>query len=59
MPLRCGGAGVCGDGIDHGGYALKDLLPRLPAAKITEIREFTPAAWAKAKVKEKNLVQAA
>jgi hypothetical protein len=28
---------------------LKDLFTRLPAAKITEIREFTPAAWAKAK----------
>jgi hypothetical protein len=32
---------------------LKDLLTRLPAAKITEIKTFTPAAWAKAKVKEK------
>jgi transposase len=28
---------------------LKDLLTRLPAAKITQIREFTPAVWAKAK----------
>jgi len=27
---------------------LKDLFTRLPAAKITQIREFTPAAWAKA-----------
>ncbi len=27
---------------------LKDLLTRLPAAKITEIKSFTPAAWAKA-----------
>jgi transposase len=38
---------------------LKDLFTRLPAAKITEIREFTPAAWATAKVKEKLLAQAA
>ena len=36
---------------------LKDLFTRLPAAKITQIREFTPAAWAKAK--EKMLAQAA
>jgi len=28
---------------------LKDLFTRLPAAKITQIREFTPVAWAKAK----------
>jgi len=28
---------------------LKDLFTRLPAAKITQIREFTPAAWTKAK----------
>jgi hypothetical protein len=28
---------------------LKDLFTRLPAAKITHIKEFTPAAWAKAK----------
>ena len=27
---------------------LKDLFTRLPAAKITEIKEFTPAAWARA-----------
>jgi hypothetical protein len=26
---------------------LKDLFTRLPAAKITQIKEFTPAAWAK------------
>ena len=38
---------------------LKDLLTRLPAAKITEIQQFTPAAWAKAKAKEKVLAQAA
>ena len=30
---------------------LKDLFTRLPAAKITQIKEFTPAAWAKAKGK--------
>ena len=30
---------------------LKDLFTRLPAARITQIKEFTPAAWAKAKVK--------
>lgn len=35
---------------------LKDLFTRLPAAKITEIKQFTPAAWAKGK--EKSLVQA-
>jgi len=35
---------------------LKDLFTRLPAAKITQIKEFTPAAWGKAK--EKVLVQA-
>jgi len=28
---------------------LKDLFTRLPAAKITQIKEFTPAAWARAK----------
>jgi transposase len=27
---------------------LRDLFARLPAAKITQIKEFTPAAWAKA-----------
>lgn len=30
---------------------LKDLFTRLPAAKITQIREFTPAGWVKAKAK--------
>lgn len=38
---------------------LKDLFTRLPAAKITEIQQFTPAAWAKAKAKQKVLAQAA
>jgi len=28
---------------------LKDLFTRLPAAKINQINEFTPAAWARAK----------
>jgi hypothetical protein len=28
---------------------LKDLLIRLPAAKITQIKEFTPAAWVSGK----------
>jgi hypothetical protein len=37
----------------------KDLLTRLPAAKITQIKEFRPAAWARAKTKEKMLAQAA
>ena len=30
---------------------LKDLFTRLPAAKITQIKQFTPAAWAKARAK--------
>ena len=38
---------------------LKDLFTRLPAAKITQIKEFTPAAWAKTKEKEKMFAQAA
>jgi len=38
---------------------LKDLFARVPAAKITEIKAFTPAAWARAKAKEKMLAQAA
>ncbi len=35
-------------GINPNDY-LKDLFTRLPAAKTTEIKEFTPAAWAKRK----------
>lgn len=31
---------------------LRDLLKRLPTAKITQIRAFSPAAWAKAKAEE-------
>jgi len=38
---------------------LKDLFTRLPAAKITQIIEFTPAAWARAKAEEKAVAQAA
>ena len=38
---------------------LKDLFSRLPAAKIAQIREFTPAAWAKARAIEKLAAQAA
>jgi hypothetical protein len=38
---------------------LKDLFIRLPAAKSTEIKQFTPAAWAKAKAKKKLVAQAA
>jgi len=38
---------------------LKDLFTRLPAAKITQIKEFTPAAWAKARSKEQVVAQAA
>ncbi len=38
---------------------LKDLFTRLPAAKITEIKSFTPAAWAKAHRKTVPLPKAA
>jgi hypothetical protein len=38
---------------------LKDLFTRLPAAKITQIKEFMPAAWAKFKVKGQVVAQAA
>ncbi len=38
---------------------LKDLFTRLPAAKITEIKEFTPAVWGRAKMKGQEVVQAA
>jgi hypothetical protein len=30
---------------------MKDLFTRLPAAKIAEIKAFTPAAWVKAQEK--------
>jgi hypothetical protein len=32
---------------------LKDLFTRLPSAKISEIEEFTPAAWARTKASER------
>jgi transposase len=38
---------------------LKDLFTRLPAAKITEIKQFTPSQWAKAKAKDEPVIQAA
>jgi transposase len=38
---------------------LKDLYMRLPAVKITQIKEFTPAAWAEAKAKVEVVGQAA
>jgi hypothetical protein len=38
---------------------LKDLFTRLPVAKITEIKAFTPAAWAKGKAKEIRLKEPA
>jgi transposase len=38
---------------------LKDLFARLPTAKITQIKEFTPAAWVRAKSDEKLVGQAA
>jgi transposase len=38
---------------------LKDLFMRLPAAKITQVKDFTPSAWAKAKAKEQVVAQAA
>ena len=38
---------------------LNDLFTRLPAAKITQIKEFTPAAWAEAKTMKKVVTQAA
>ena len=37
---------------------LKDLFTRLPAAKITQIKVFTPAEWAKAKAKENLFTKA-
>jgi hypothetical protein len=37
---------------------LKDLFMQLPSAKITQIKEFTPAMWAKAKAKERVVAQA-
>jgi len=31
---------------------LKDLFTRLPSAKITQVRDFTPAAWSRARNKK-------
>jgi hypothetical protein len=45
-------------GANHFDY-LKDLFTHLPAAKITEVGQFTPRAWAKDKAKEKWIAQAA
>src|SRR2546426_338172 len=45
--------GSCGrHGLNPFDY-LKDLFTRLPGAKITEINQFTPKDWAKAKAGEK------
>jgi hypothetical protein len=38
---------------------LKDLFSRLPAARITQIKEFIPTAWGKANAKENVIAQAA
>lgn len=38
---------------------LKDLFTRLPASKITDIKQFTPAAWAKTHARPVTLPQAA
>jgi len=38
---------------------LKDLFARLPSAKITQIKEFTPAAWTKANAENKTVAHAA
>jgi len=38
---------------------LKDLFSRLPAAKITQIKEFTPAAWAATSAKQNPVERAA
>jgi len=43
-------------GINPFGY-LRDLFTRLPAAKISEIKRFTPAVWATAM--QKTVAQAA
>jgi transposase len=42
--------GSCRDRINPFDY-LKDLFTRLPAAKINQIKEFTSAAWVKAKAR--------
>jgi hypothetical protein len=42
-------------GINPNDY-LKDLFTRLPATKIAQINQFTPAAWGKAKAQQKTPV---
>ncbi len=38
---------------------LKDLFTRLPKVKISQIKEFTPAVWARVRAKENMLQQVA
>lgn len=38
---------------------LRDLFTRLPASKITQIKEFTPAVWVKANANGRVIAQAA
>ena len=38
---------------------LKDLFTRLPSAKITQIKEFTPAAWAAIMAQQNPVARAA
>jgi hypothetical protein len=45
LPGSCRRLGI--NPFDH----LKDLFTRLPAARITEIKQFTSAAWANARQK--------
>jgi hypothetical protein len=40
-------------------FPISKICSRLPAAKITQIKEFTPAAWARAKTMKKLVAQAA
>jgi transposase len=50
--------GSCGRlGLNPFDY-LKDLFTRLPSAKITEIKQFTPAGWARDKAKEQVVARA-
>jgi hypothetical protein len=53
--LRKGGRWHGSNLIDH----LKDLFTRPPAARITRIKEFTPAAWPRSKAKEQLVAPAA
>ncbi|MGO8765350.1 MAG: transposase domain-containing protein [Limisphaerales bacterium] len=38
---------------------LKDLFTRLPATKITQIRDFTPRTWAEANAERQEFAQVA